>query len=66
MLLSQQKLMLDKGGIGYKGKYNERSYRSYFVKTTYNTCNFCGKVGHISHTCTIKNNMNRYGKRRYV
>ena len=66
MLLSQQKLVLDKGGIGYKGKYNERIYRSYFVKATYNTYNYCGKEGHIAHTCAIKNNINGYGKRRYV
>ena len=65
IILKQQKLVLDKWGIGYKGKYNERSYRSYFVKATYNTCNYYGKIGHIAHTCAIRNNMNGYDKRKY-
>ena len=66
MILSQQRLMLDKGGIGYNGERKDRSYRSYFVRATQNTCNYCGKMGHIAHTCTIRNNMNGKMKGKYV
>ena len=66
MLLSQQRLMLNKGGIGFDRENKNRSYRSYFVKSIYNTCNYCGRMGHITHTCAIRNKMNGNARRRYV
>ena len=66
MILSQQRLMLDKGGIGYNGERKDRSYKSYFVRATHNTRNYCRKMGHIAHTCAIRNNMNRKIKGKYV
>ena len=35
MLLKQQRLMLDKGGIEFNKTNKGRSYKSYFVKATY-------------------------------
>ena len=66
MLLSQQKLILDKGGIGYYGKRKDRTYKSYFVRATHNTCNYCGRMRHIAHTCSIRKSMNGKGKEKYV
>ena len=58
--------MFDEGGIGFNKTNKDRSYRSYFVKATYNTCNYCGRVGHISPNSTIRKNMNGNAKKRYV
>ena len=66
MLQNQQKLLLDKGAIGYNGKHKDRNYRSSFVKATQSTFNCCGKLGHIFHTCAIRNNMNGNVKKRYI
>ena len=66
MLLNQQRLVLDKGGIGFNKTNKDRSSRSYFVRATYNTCNYYGTVGHIAHNCTIRKDMSGNAKKRYV
>ena len=58
--------MLDKGGIWFNKENKDRPYRSYFVKATYNTCNYCGRIGYIAHTYAIRNNMNGNVKKRYI
>ena len=56
ILLGSQKCCFNKSGIGYDSFDDQKSY-SYMIKkssTSYILCNFCGKSGHISHTCPIK------------
>ena len=58
--------MLDKGGIGFNCENKDRSYKNYFVKTTHNIYNYCGKIGHITHTCIIRKLMKGKVKSKYV
>ena len=44
MILSQQKLILDKGGIWYTNKHKDTAYRSYIVRVTNNTCNYYNRI----------------------
>ena len=60
MILACQKFVFDKEGLGYKSSKNEKYFKNYFVKDSTSEspstiCNFCGRVGHISSTCPLRN-----------
>ena len=60
MILTSQKCVFDKMGLGYKSSKNENYFKNYFVKESTSEspstiCNFCDKGGHISSTCPLKN-----------
>ena len=56
MLLHQQKLVLDKMELDIME--STKIDKSYFVKATQNTCNYCDEICHITHTCAIRNGLN--------
>ena len=66
MLLNQQTPMLAKRGIGYNGESKDETYGNYFVRAKHNSCNYCGRMGHFAHTCSIRKSMNRKGKDKYI
>ena len=60
MILASQKCVFDKQGLGFKSSKNQKYFKNYFVKesTSANpssTSKFCGKEGHISSTCPLRN-----------
>ena len=60
MILASQKCVFDKRGLGYKTSKNEKYFKNYFVKestseSSSTICNFCGRGGHISSTCPLRN-----------
>ena len=79
IILASQKCVFDKQGLGFKSSKNQKYFKNYFVKesasaspfTTCNsTCNFCGRGGHISSTCSLRNdsqkNSNAKAKKVWV
>ena len=53
MILTSQKCVFDKQGLGFKSSKNQKHFKNYFVKESASTspsttCNFCGRRGHIS------------------
>ena len=60
MILASQKCVFDKQGLGFKFSKNQKYFKNYFVKESSSaspstTCNFCGRGGHISSTCPLRN-----------
>ena len=60
MILPSQKCVFDKQELGFKSSKNQKYFKNYFVKESSSvspstTCNFCGKGGHISSTCPLRN-----------
>ena len=60
MILASQKCVFDKQGLRFKSSKNQKYFKNYFVKESISaspstTCKFCGKWGHISNTCPLKN-----------
>ena len=61
MIIASQKCVFDKQqGLGFKSSKNKKYFKNYFVKesTSANpstTGNFCGREGHISSTCPLRN-----------
>ena len=60
MILPSQKYVFEKQGLGFKSSKNQKYFKNYFVKesTSANpssTSKFCGKEGHISSTCPLRN-----------
>ena len=60
IILARQKCVFDKNGLGYKSSNNEKYFENYFVKeftseSSSTICNFCGRWGHISSTCPLRN-----------
>ena len=52
MILTSQKCVFDKKGLGYKTSKNEKYFKNYFVKestseSSSTICNFCGRGGQI-------------------
>ena len=75
MILASQKCVFDKQELGFKSSKNQKYFKNYFVKESASaspstTCNFCGKRGHISSTCLLRNgsqkNLNTKAKKIYV
>ena len=72
MILTSQKCVFNKQGLGFKSSKNQKYFKNYFVKESTSaspstTCNFCGRVGHINSTCPLRNdsqkNLNAKAKR---
>ena len=60
MILANQKCVFDEQELGFKYSKNQKYFKSYFVKESTSaspstTCNFCGRRGHISSTCPLRN-----------
>ena len=60
MILASKKCVFDKRGLRYKTSKNEKYFKNYFVKestseSSSTICNFCGRGGHISSTCPLRN-----------
>ena len=60
MILASQKCVFDKQGLRFKSLKNQKYFKNYFVKESTSAspstiCNFCGKRGHISSTCLLRN-----------
>ena len=60
MILASEKCVFDKKGLGYNSSNNEYCFKNYFVKESISEspstiCNFCGRGGHISSTCPLRN-----------
>ena len=54
-LLSSQKCVFDKGGLGYKPNLKQKYYKNYFVKSTsinnQVVCHYCNQNCHIKLDC---------------
>ena len=59
MILASQKCVFDKQGLGFKSSKNQKYFKNYFVRESASaspsTCNSCGRWGHISSTCPLRN-----------
>ena len=60
MILASQKCVFNKQGLGFKSSKNQKYFKNYSVKESASaspstTCNFCGRGGHISSTCPLRN-----------
>ena len=75
MILASQKYVFDKQGLWFKSSKNPKYFKNYFVKESTSaspstTCNFCGRGGHISSTCPLRNgfqkNLNAKAKNIWV
>ena len=60
MILVSQKCVFDKQRLRFKSSKNQKYFKNYFVKESTSaspstTCNFCGRGGHISSTCPLRN-----------
>lgn len=61
VILGKQRCIFDKAGLGFEPTKKQRFYQNFFVKATssscpFTTCNYCGKRGHILHSCPFKRN----------
>src|SRR5262249_13423455 len=56
-LLEKQIFESNKYGIGYDGNNSCKNHKTRFVRATYSTCKYCGKLGHIAHKCPIRKAM---------
>ena len=60
-LLSTQKCVFDKRGLGYKLNLKQKYYKKYFVKATSTSdhkiiCHYCNQNGHMKYGCLVKRN----------
>ncbi|GAV57172.1 zf-CCHC domain-containing protein/UBN2 domain-containing protein [Cephalotus follicularis] len=58
-LLGLQRYVLDKAGLGYEELINVKHFNNFFVKKIEPKiiCIYCGRIGHISTSCYLKNNL---------
>ena len=57
-LLSSQRCVFDKAGIGYNPKVKEKHYKKFFINEKFLKiliCEHCRKLGHNIHICPMKN-----------
>ena len=70
LMLSGQKCVFDKGGIGYKSSIKQKYLKNYFEKAstsdTKHTCTYCNQDGHTSLSCFVKKNAYFGGKLEWV
>ena len=75
MILASQKCVFDKQGVGFKSSKNQKYFKNHFERESASsslstTCKFCGRGGHISSTCPIRNgsqkNSNAKAKKVWV
>ncbi|GAV90371.1 hypothetical protein CFOL_v3_33780 [Cephalotus follicularis] len=64
-LLGLQRCVFDKAGLGYEEMNNVKHFNNFFVKKIEPkiTCNYCGRLGHISTSCLHRKN---FGKTKKV
>ncbi|GAV67923.1 hypothetical protein CFOL_v3_11426 [Cephalotus follicularis] len=64
-LLGLQRCVFDKAGLGFEELKNVKHFKNFFVKKNEPkiVCNYCGKLGHISTSCFVRNNLG-YAKTR--
>ncbi|GAV87502.1 hypothetical protein CFOL_v3_30928 [Cephalotus follicularis] len=64
-LLGLQRCVFDKAGLGFEEMKNVKHFNNFFVNKfdPQIICNYCGRLGHISTSCTFRNNL-CYGKSR--
>ncbi|GAV57253.1 hypothetical protein CFOL_v3_00791 [Cephalotus follicularis] len=64
-LLGFQRCVFDKAVLGYEEMNNVEHFNNFFVKKKEPkiTCNYCGRLGHISTSCLHRNN---FGKTKKV
>src|SRR5262249_9301529 len=65
-LLGKQRFESNKHGIGYNGNNSCKNHKTRFVRATYGTCNYCGKLGHIAHKCAIRKAMHSGQSSKFV
>ncbi|GAV82005.1 hypothetical protein CFOL_v3_25458 [Cephalotus follicularis] len=66
-LLGLQRCVFDKAGLGYDEMKNVKHFNNFFVKKVEPKiiCNYCGRIGHISTSCIVRNNI-CFGKTRKI
>ncbi|GAV57696.1 hypothetical protein CFOL_v3_01233 [Cephalotus follicularis] len=66
-LLGLQRCVFDKAGLGYEEMKNVKHFKNFFVKKVEPQfcCNYCGRIGHITTSCSFRNNL-CYGKTRKI
>ncbi|GAV70621.1 zf-CCHC domain-containing protein/UBN2 domain-containing protein [Cephalotus follicularis] len=66
-LLGLQRCVFDKAGLGYEQMKNVKHFKNFFVKKNEPkiVCNYCGRIGHVSTSCFVRNNL-CYGKTRKI
>ena len=65
MILAIKKCVFEKQGLGFKSSKNQKYFKNYFVKESSSaspstTCNICGRRGHISSTCPLRNGSQKH------
>ncbi|GAV92251.1 hypothetical protein CFOL_v3_35632 [Cephalotus follicularis] len=63
-LLGLQRCVFDKAGLGYEEMNNVKHLNNFFVKKVEPkiSCNYCGRLGHISTSCFHKKNIGKTKK----
>ncbi|GAV89715.1 hypothetical protein CFOL_v3_33129 [Cephalotus follicularis] len=66
-VLGLQRCVFDKAGLGYEQMKNVKHFNNFFVKKNepQYCCNYCGRLGHISISCSFRNDR-CYGKTRNI
>ncbi|GAV68028.1 hypothetical protein CFOL_v3_11531 [Cephalotus follicularis] len=66
-LLGLQRCVFDKAGLGFEEMKNVKHFKNFFVQKFEPkiVCNYCGKLGHVSTSCSFINNL-CYGKTRKI
>src|SRR5262249_16553577 len=64
--LGKQKIDSNKYEIGYDSNNSCKNHKTQFVRATYGTCKYCGKLGHIAHNCAIRKTMYLDHKSKFV
>ncbi|GAV79293.1 hypothetical protein CFOL_v3_22758 [Cephalotus follicularis] len=66
-LLGLQRCVFDKAGLGYEEMNNVKHFNNFFVKKFEPkiVCNYCGRLGHISTSCSLRKNV-CFGKTRKI
>ena len=73
MILASKKCVFEKQWLGFKSSKNQKYFKNYYVKESSSaslSTTFCGKGGHISSTCPLRNgsqkNSNAKAKKVWV
>ncbi|GAV82913.1 hypothetical protein CFOL_v3_26364 [Cephalotus follicularis] len=63
-LLGLQRCVFDKAGLGYEEMNNVKHFNNFFNKKVEpkNSCNYCGRLGHISTSCFHRKNIGKTKK----
>ncbi|GAV73935.1 hypothetical protein CFOL_v3_17418 [Cephalotus follicularis] len=66
-LLGLQRCVFDKAGLGFEEMKNVKHFQNFFVKKNEPnmSCNYCGRLGHLSTSCFYRNNI-YLGKTRKI